>query len=194
MKKKRPSKPADDRHARFVAEYLKTANATQAAITAGYSKKTAKVQGSRLLTNAAIAAAIAKAQAARAERTGITQDRVLYELEHLAFSNITHYTTNERDELVLAVDAPKDAMKAVSSFRRKPGEFGTEIEIKLWDKPGTLKLAGRHVGLFPDRIELTGKDGGPLITAAAAAKLTDDELKIAMQTEAARLLAAAEQL
>lgn len=179
--KKRTRKPDRDRYARFVAEYLKELNATKAAIAAGYSKKTAKQQGCRLLTVVYVATAIREAMAARAERTGITQDRVLYELEQLAFSNVKHYTVDAKDELQLAEGAPKDAMRAVASFRRKPGEFGTEIEIKLWDKPGTLKLAGRHVGLFPDRIELTGKDGGPLMTAAAAAKMSDDELKATLK-------------
>ena len=44
-----------------------------------------------MLTNVDIGAAIAAAQAARAERTGITADRVLQELEHIAFSRVTHY-------------------------------------------------------------------------------------------------------
>ena len=51
------------KHQRFVAEYLKDLNATQAAIRAGYSPKTANRQGSRLLSNADIQAAIAKGQA-----------------------------------------------------------------------------------------------------------------------------------
>ena len=62
---------------RFVAEYLIDLNATQAAIRAGYAKKGAAVEGSRLLANPKVAAAVAAAQAARAERTEITQDYVL---------------------------------------------------------------------------------------------------------------------
>ena len=63
-------------------------NATQAAIRAGYSAKTAKEQATRLLSNVHIAAAIAKARADRSERTGITADRVLQELARIAFFDI----------------------------------------------------------------------------------------------------------
>ncbi len=62
---------------RFVAEYLIDLNATQAAIRAGYAEKGAAVEGSRLLANPKVAAAVAAAQAARSERTEITQDYVL---------------------------------------------------------------------------------------------------------------------
>jgi hypothetical protein len=37
-----------------------------------------------------------------------------------------------------------------------------DVEVELWDKPNALKLMGRHVGLFPDKVEVTGKDGEPL--------------------------------
>ena len=69
------------KQARFVEEYLVDLNATQAAIRAGYSAKTAEVQGSRLLGNVKVAAAIREAQEARSERTGITQDEVIQGLK-----------------------------------------------------------------------------------------------------------------
>lgn len=61
----------------FVKEYLLDLNATQAATRAGYSAKTAKEQGGRLLTNVAVMRAISKAQVKRAERVEITADMVL---------------------------------------------------------------------------------------------------------------------
>jgi phage terminase small subunit len=69
--------PLTPKQERFINEYLIDLNATQAAIRAGYSKKTSKSQGQRLLTNVDIAAAIARAQGDRTERTNITQDYVL---------------------------------------------------------------------------------------------------------------------
>ena len=63
------------RQERFVAEYLIDLNATQAAIRAGYSAKTAEVQGPRLLGNVRVAAAIADGQAKRAERNGLIVER-----------------------------------------------------------------------------------------------------------------------
>ncbi len=62
---------------RFVEEYLVDLNATQAAIRAGYAKSGASVEGTRLLSNAKVAAAVAAAQAKRAERADLTADEVL---------------------------------------------------------------------------------------------------------------------
>ena len=70
---------------KFVEEYLKDLNATQAAIRAGYSEKTACKQGSRLLTFVDIQEAIQEAQSAQATRSQITVDEVVTELRNLAF-------------------------------------------------------------------------------------------------------------
>lgn len=82
--KKRSVSPARDpetgltpKQAAFVREYLVDLNATQAAIRAGYSARTANEQAARLLANVSVAAAIERAMAQRAERTEITQDMVL---------------------------------------------------------------------------------------------------------------------
>lgn len=68
---------------RFLREYLTDLNATQAAVRAGYSPKTARVIGSENLTKPFIAAAIRKAQVALAERTQVTQDYVIMALLRL---------------------------------------------------------------------------------------------------------------
>ncbi len=65
------------KQARFVEEYLVDLNATQAAIRAGYSKKTANEQGARLLAKVSVRKAVAEARQARSERTEITQDEVI---------------------------------------------------------------------------------------------------------------------
>jgi len=61
----------------FVQEYLVDLNATQAAIRAGYSEKTADVQGPRLLGNVRVKERLDAAVAERTERVQITQDEVL---------------------------------------------------------------------------------------------------------------------
>lgn len=65
------------KQARFVAEYLVDLNATQAAIRAGYSEKTARQAGSENLSKPDIQEAIEEAQQARSKRTGIDQDEVV---------------------------------------------------------------------------------------------------------------------
>lgn len=76
----KPRPPAATLNAKqlcFVLEYLVDLNATQAAIRAGYSAKTAQEQGARLLSNAMVKAEIQKGMAEREKRTEITQDKVL---------------------------------------------------------------------------------------------------------------------
>ncbi len=69
------------KQAGFVEEYLIDLNATQAAIRAGYSKKTANEQGAQLLAKLSIRQAVAEAQAIRSKRTAITQDEVIQGLK-----------------------------------------------------------------------------------------------------------------
>ncbi len=69
------------KQARFVEEYLVDLNATQAAIRAGYSAKTANEQGSQLLAKLSVRQAVAEAQAIRSERSAITQDEVIQGLK-----------------------------------------------------------------------------------------------------------------
>lgn len=70
---------------RFVEEYLIDRNATQAAIRAGYSQKTAYAIGNENLNKPEIAKAIREAIENLSERTRITQDRVLEEIASNAF-------------------------------------------------------------------------------------------------------------
>ncbi len=73
---------------RFVAEYLIDLNATQAAIRAGYSEKTAQQQGSRLLLNVLVQEAIAKGREKTAAKLEITKERIVEELAKIAFADI----------------------------------------------------------------------------------------------------------
>lgn len=72
--------PLSPKQAAFVVEYLVDLNATQAAIRAGYSAKTAGRQAVELLTKTHVAEAIAEAKARRVERTQVTADLVVHQL------------------------------------------------------------------------------------------------------------------
>lgn len=160
-----------DKQQAFVREYLVDLNASQAAIRAGYSAKNANVTAPRMLANVRIAAAVGIAQAERAKRTEVTADRVLEELAVLGFSNLWDYRIDDDGHVVLADGARPSAIRAVSSIKRKrrviPQEDGApiievETEIKLWDKPATLRLAGQHLGMYTEKHEHGGIGGGPL--------------------------------
>ena len=84
---------------RFVEEYLIDLNATQAAIRAGYSEKTAYSIGEENLRKPEISFEIQKAMDRRSKRTEITADRVLQEYAKIGFSNITDYLKVERGDV-----------------------------------------------------------------------------------------------
>lgn len=144
---------------RFVEEYLVDLNATQAAIRAGYSAKTASEIGHENLRKPQIAAAIAAANAERSRRTGITADRVLEELAVIAFQDPRHYKAGELTGVELAEGAPANAMRALAPLRTQryfhPSRgMVYETEYKPWDKNRALEHLGRHFKLFTDKLEV----------------------------------------
>lgn len=139
---------------KFVEEYLIDLNATQAAIRAGYSPETAGSIGAENLKKPEIKSRIDKAMAERSRRTGINQDRVLQELARIGFAKITDVVDPETAEI--RTDASDDDLACIQSIKIKPNEFGTEREVKLYDKKSALVDLGKHLGLFKDKVELTG--------------------------------------
>lgn len=142
-----------EKQERFVEEYLIDLNATQAAIRAGYSAKTANEQGSRLLTNVSIQQAISKAMAERSRRTGVSQDRVLRELARIGFAKITDILDPETARI--KDNASVDDLACIQSVKIRPNEWGTEREVRLCDKKAALELLGKHLGMFKDNVNLT---------------------------------------
>jgi phage terminase small subunit len=171
---------------RFVEEYLVDFNATQAAIRAGYSPKTANKQGPRLSAKPGIRARIDAALAEMSRRTGINQDRVIRELARLALVNPLD-VVNAVDG-TLKPDASRDESAAIQSVRVKviPGRTGDiiEREVKLHDKLKPLELLGKHLGMFIESRELTGKDGGPVEVQGRVSGMTTEELQAILRDDA----------
>ncbi len=156
------------RQATFVSEYLVDMNATQAAIRAGYSQKTAGQIGDETLKNPKIAAAIAKARADRSARTEITADRVLKELARVAFFDVRKAfnpdgTMKRLDELD---DDTAAAIAGIDLAEIRDGE-GTPIgvlkKIKVADKLVALDKLARHLGLLVDKVKVSGDAENPLL-------------------------------
>lgn len=137
---------------RFVEEYLIDLNATQAAIRAGYSSDTAGSIGAENLKKPEIKSKIDKAMAERSKRTGISQDRVLLELARIGFAKITDVV--DPDTAKIKTDASEDDLACIQSIKIKPNEFGTEREVRLYDKKSALVDLGKHLGMFKDKIDL----------------------------------------
>lgn len=165
------------KQALFAKEYIVDLVATQAAIRAGYSQKTAGQIGFELLQKPEIQAAIAEEMRARSKRTEITADRVLEEFAKIGFADIRNAvqwgvdpvdTESENSDpnglgiypvkLVASDKIDGDTAAAVSEVSLTQ----TGVKIKMHDKKAALDSIARHLGMFPSKVELTGKDGGPI--------------------------------
>lgn len=149
------------RQAEFVRQYLVDLNATQAAIRAGYSVKTAYSIGAGLLQNPLVSAAIAEAQARRERRTEITQDRVVAELAKIAFGNIRDVMEWGPDGVtVRSSEELTDGQAAgVAEVSKSTTRDGGSLKLKRHDKVKALELLGRHLGMFTDKVknEISGR-------------------------------------
>ena len=158
---------------RFVDEWLIDFNGKQAAIRAGYSAKTAEATAARLLRNVKVQAEISRRQKDLQRRTEVTQDRVVKVLARIAFANMADYlhvdtqtrTKDDGTEVVYQIvvlseteDLSTDQRAALANVKQSVNG----VEIKLHDKIKALELLGRHIGMFNDKLSLSGTDGGPL--------------------------------
>mgnify|MGYP004645101849 CR=1 FL=1 len=136
-----------DKQKRFCEEYMIDLNATQAAIRAGYSPKTANEQGAQNLVK--LSKYIDQLKAEQSRRTGVSADRVVRELAKIAFVNAGDLIDPETASVKL--DASRDDLAAVQSVKVKTfGEDGLEHEVKLADKLRALELLGKHLGVFKE--------------------------------------------
>lgn len=181
------------RQQRFCDEYLIDLNATQAAIRAGYSEKTAMEQGYQLLQKTSVTEYIEKRKKDRIKRTEITQDNVLKELALIAFSDATDYASVIEKQAVVEVEGK---MVPMYDLEGKPVMYRTVepvltetlteeqrkalavikktrdgLEVKPYDKVRALELLGKHLGMWTDKLEVTEQAENPL------EGLTTEELK-----------------
>lgn len=152
---------------RFVEEYLVDLNATQAAIRAGYSKRTADKIGSENLAKPEINAAIQHAMEERARRTQITADRVIAEMARVAFLDIGK-AFNDDGSLKPIHEIDEDTRRAiagleVTTLTAEGAPIGHLSKIKLVDKLRALELLGKHLGMFNDKLTIAGDKENPLV-------------------------------
>ena len=141
----------------FADEYLIDLNATQAAIRAGYSAKRASEIGYQLLQKTTVQTVIAEKMAERSRRTGINQDRIVLELARIAFLRMTDVVDSQGK---IRDDASEDDLSCIESIKYKHSESDSgssvEREVKTASKLKALELLGRHLGMFKDKIEVSG--------------------------------------
>ena len=176
-----------DKQEMFCREYLIDLNATQAAIRAGYSEKTANEQGAQNLAKLSIQNRIAALKAERNEQLNIDATYVLRRLIEIDYMDVLDIV---RDDLSLkpVTEWPSSWRRYISGFDlaemfEYTGEDGGKElagilkKIKWPDKVKNLELLGKHVSVmaFKEQAthEHTGKNGGPIETAV----LSKDEYK-----------------
>ena len=145
----------------FALEYMNDLNATQAATRAGYSPRTARAAGSRLLTNVNVQAEIQEATSRLSEKLELKAEDTLR-----AIANLAHFDPRRlfdaKGNLKDIHELDLDIAKAISSFdfvNLYEGEggqkhcFGQLRKIRLSDRLKALELLGRHQKLFTDKGE-----------------------------------------
>ena len=139
------------RQSRFVDEYLVDLNGTQAYIRAGYSKKGADTQSSRLLVNVKVQGTIQARMNRRSDRTEITSDFILNGIR----KNI------ERCEQAAPV-LDREGKPVMTA--NEDGELAAAYKYDATNVFKGYELLGRHLKLFTDKHEHTGPNGGPIQT------------------------------
>lgn len=182
-------KPINRRQRLFIEAYLCNGfNATKAAIAAGYSERSARSIGAENLTKPDI---LAELETYLAE-ISLSREEILTRLADLARADFANLLTvkevpdlsailaqgeqskpaegTERPPVPMTTVAELDLLKAVQASQTyaiesvEYGKYG--LKVKLHDKLKALELAGRAKGLFREKVEVTGRNGGPIETAA----------------------------
>ena len=168
--------PLTLRRQRFVTEYVRDLNATQAAIRAGYSKSGARTEGARLLANADVQHALGLAQRDLAERSAVDADRILAEYARIGFADVAEYASLMTSDDVDAAlrELPVGASRAISELtvdtyvegRGAGARDVRRVKMKFHSKIAALDSLSKHLGLFAaDR-----GAGAPVVPDTSAVK------------------------
>lgn len=133
----------------FVDHYLQTRNATQSAINAGYSSKTAHSQGPRLLENVEVKEAIQKAMNEMRGNTKVTVENIISELGKGAFANLPIEEMKWSDKLKCLEVLSKylgllDGIGATTEDKELPKRRLLEVVKRIGIGSGTGKRSDTH--------------------------------------------------
>lgn len=148
----------------FASEYVIDYNATQAAIRAGYSERSAYSQAHELLKKPEIQEAIKELEAAASARTSITKDMVLKELARIAFVDPRNlFDEGGRPKDIRFLDPDTAAALSSVDIYEEFDYTGDERELagytkkyKWADKLRALEMLGKHLGMFTDKVHVEG--------------------------------------
>lgn len=146
--------PLTKKQEQFCNEYLVDLNGAQAAIRAGYSKKTAHIIASQNLSKLNIASVIDKKLEERAEKTKINAEWVLLELAKLYRANVFDYMKAGKDgkPYIDLTQVTREQMSVISEVFTETTQIDDKVfvgktKVKLVDKLKTLETIGKHVNI-----------------------------------------------
>jgi phage terminase small subunit len=164
MARKINNRSLNERQSRFVDEYLKDLNATQAYIRSGYAKEGAAPSAAKLLTNTKIAEEVSRRRKIQGSQLSISAERIMNEIAKVAFGSLGDIITIHADGSASfnLADATPDHIAALSSYQVEEFMDGggddarpvRRMKITQHDKLKALELAGRHLGMWNDKIKL----------------------------------------
>ncbi|NIV12904.1 MAG: terminase small subunit [Aliifodinibius sp.] len=138
-----------DKQEQFCQEYLIDLNATQAAIRAGYSERTAQEIGSENLSKPIIQTRVAELKKIRQKRVEVDQDKIVRMLLQMAGYDVRDIAEIDEDGTMTLKPSeqwPDDMVQSVQGISQ--GKFG--ISIKTADKARAIELLMRHLGMFKE--------------------------------------------
>lgn len=149
-----PNGELSSKQKRFCEEYILDMNGTRAAIRAGYSTKTARIQSAQMLRIAKIQDYLSELRSEQTKRTQINADAVLKELAAVGFSKITDVVDIDDDNIVFKKKITNEAKASIQSVSvskaiTEQGET-RRLSVKMHSKISALKELGVHFGLFND--------------------------------------------
>lgn len=153
------------RHEIFAQQIAKGASNREAYKTAGYDSENLEsvdASAARLLADVRVEQRVKELQEEAAKATGVTVQRVVAELAKIGFSDTRAALSWGPDGVLLKSSADLTADEAAAVAEVHQTKDG--IRIKLHDKQAALVNLGKHLGMFSDKLELTGKDGGAIET------------------------------
>jgi phage terminase small subunit len=162
----------NDKQRAFCEEYIIDFNGAQAAIRAGYAEKTARITAAKLLTKSNIQTYLSELIQDRKERVKVSQDDVVRELSHIAFDDIKNYLKFKTEKVKVdevdgkpiydyktIVDVKDSQTIDTRNIQEVAIATNGAFKFKLYGKDDALVNLGRHLGIFNDKLNLTGEEG-----------------------------------
>lgn len=144
---------------RFVDEMVADpSNYTKAALRAGYSPHSAKMIGHKLMKHPEVIKEISVRKGEQLSKFGLDKDRVLQELMQIAFANIKNYITEDEDgNVVVNISSiKKEHATAITEINVSGSGKNKQVKIKMADKILALEKLGKHLGMFTEKLEVSG--------------------------------------